>query len=225
MEVNARLVCILGLTGVMVASVAASAETMRGRAVCNKRNASECTVALLPRPNSISHYWIDQFNPNGDAWQPVVGPVPNPGGQSLATGFLYRVVGCAEGKRTEACVTSPAFWAQVRPESAEQIPDVVNSIDGPMTVSRRLSLDGQIAQYNVYLVTELTENIEEMQMMPAMNEPLIDPFAAWDSDKAMMEALFAESPTFEDLLHFQVYGVYEGARRLSSEAALRSSTN
>ena len=164
-----------------------------GMAKCQRAAPGEpCAAAwdFTTRPHKS--YWVEQFvyESSNPEWRPVTGPLSGHKGvtnETVASGFLYRVVGCDGKVRTDECVESTVFWVPVRPKSLEDIPETVQTPTGYYIRHKNLSALEQVVDYNVALTRRLVSSVD-MKTMPRMTEPAVgDLRELWGEDELVVE--------------------------------------
>ncbi len=185
---------------------------------CNMSEAGgECRISWTAPAKLPSNIFVERFERlETSDWHRVAAAAsktprrsePVPGGQ------LYRVVACS-APESKDCVASTAIWAPAFPPDVSGFPETValggkDNPDGG--VSKGLSYAGQQQQHSVYLVERLVNSIADPRRLPPMTPPLVDPFKFRDPDLAA-RALMSHDPTEAEIMHFVIYGQYEGRRR------------
>lgn len=155
--------------------------------------------------NQRNHYWTQRWDSENVLWKTLEHSesraVFNTGQNAVEAGHLYRVLGCNDAARSSGCITSTAVWAPVWPDNVDEIPETVdvelfNGEIETFQVSKTLDLEGQTAQYNIYLM------VKELALVGGQNLP---PMA-----KPYLTVGVPDTPT--EVVDMNVYMSYEKLR-------------
>lgn len=181
-----KLGSLISIGIICVPMLAAAQTELQPAASCNRSVAgAACSVgwdfAATPRP----HYWVERFTyetKNGK-WEPVMGPFSDNKGKGLTEatvdgGYLYRVVGCRDTSKKTDCIGSTVFWAPLRPESTDDIPDTIYVSESEYYIRHKhLSDLEQVIGYNIATLRQLVD-VVDMKIMPPMTDLPFDDL--WD---------------------------------------------
>jgi len=198
---------IVILTSLLLA-LTASAEppTSSGELKCDRAaKSSECRLTWNMTDTARAYYQLQTYSTKHDGWKKVGKPRTNGYttlNRTVRGGRLYRVVACDDKAVSENCASSTVHWVLAKPPT-DRIPDTVIDKSGTaMTVSKDEDRWSQLDQYNVYLLVQLVEQIDDLASMPAMTRPGI----ATDSP------VVDESLTNDEQIYGSIYHNYEAMR-------------
>lgn len=183
-----------------------------GELNCDSVTGSDgCRLAWNMTATPRAYYQLQRYSVRQRGWKNRGGPDR----EAYATrtgkahgGSLYRVLACDDKHAHRNCVSSTVHWVLAMPSAAD-IPESVPQMSGQaMTISREADLLTQLDQYNVYLLVQLLEQIDDLASMPAMTRPLIS------SDSAVID----DSLTGDEQIYGSVYHNYEAMRALARES-------
>lgn len=219
-NLNRMPIILLGSLLLLTLSLG-QADEVFGTAKCKRADpGGPCTAAwdFTATGRASSSYWVEKFvyESSTTEWQSVAGPfsgIRNRGksDKDLEGGFLYRVVGCSDKSTPTNCIGSTVFWAPARPESLDDIPDIIHTPAGYYKRNERLDALDQILDYNGALVSKLVYTVD-MSSMPPMTEPAVkDTRTLWDGDKLVHD---------DAVIEFNMYRAYRDPD-LGKNSALR----
>ena len=200
-----KLLAVVFLFALSGPSMAQGPALKAGSAQCDPAldDSTGCRIrwdlSAQPRVN----YVVQWLNPESGDWDNLRGRssnAPNGSAGRVASGRLYRVLGCNGQALKENCVSTTAFWAPVVPDPSD-IPSSVPVYSGPGRIDQTLiapaaSTHTRVMQLNVYLLADVLGRASTAEL-PPMTEPL-------------------EPGTPGDLahdVHHNVYASYEAARQ------------
>jgi hypothetical protein len=211
------IACLL-LGAASVADAGQDAAT-EGTANCRATSAqpAACLVEWTWQKSPRAYGSVQQFDPSIRRWRTIADAPATRSGVSQDTvedGYLYRVLGCddvrgAEASASSSCSTTTVFWAPYRPATVNDIPEVVADRYGSrQTVSKKLSYDVQVTQYNGYQLILHLEGLDR-SVLPAMTPPRPETVPDW---------------TVWDTVAYNVHNLYEAYREMDREAKQRPAT-
>ncbi len=182
-----------------------------GEIDCDRSAASDgCRLAWNMTATPRESYQLQSYSIRQRGWKNVGGPSR----EAYATrqagapgGTLYRVLACDDRPAGKHCVGSTVHWVLAKPKPKD-IPESMPQQSGQaMTISKGADELTQLDQYNVYLLVQLLEQIDDLASMPAMTRPLVS------SDSTVID----ESLTDDDQIYGSIYHNYEAMRALAKE--------
>jgi hypothetical protein len=134
-----------------------------------------CTVAWKWLRPVGAHQYVERLDLRSSRWyvieESTADALEGAGAIPVTPGNLYRVRACREPLLENTCSVSTSFWALFRPASAADIPAMVASPRGELfAVTKSLSYDYQIEQYNLYRLAVALEGVDH-DALPLMTAP------------------------------------------------------
>ena len=167
----------VALVGLFLTPIAgADKGEVLGAAMCHRPAAGDgCHTAWDFTADPRAFITVERLVPNvvgNYLWQPILGPfdgVKDVTDEPMPEGSLYRVVGCKDEAGERDCIGSTVYWAPLRPDSIDEIPERIDTPHGYFEPRRAPGWLEQVIDYNYAVLTKVAQSVD-LSTMPPMTE-------------------------------------------------------